>query len=147
MTTYESFDLATSADLLLDTSAAVPFLLASHVAHESTYAALAGRRLGLAGHAVFETFAVITRLPEPARVGPATATKLIRHNFPRTRYLSDERAAELLEQLTESAVSGGATYDALVAATAVEHGCPLATRDQRALATYAALGTRVLLLD
>jgi predicted nucleic acid-binding protein len=139
--------LATSADLLLDTSAAVSFLLASHAAHGSTYAAIAGRRLGLAGHAAFETFAVITRLPEPTRVSPVSAARLLRHNFPVTRYLSTERTASLIDEWAGSAVSGGAVYDALVAAAAVEHGCVLATRDQRALGTYATLGTRVMLLD
>ena len=39
--------------------------------------------------------------------------------------------------------SGGAVYDALVAAAAVHHGLPLVSRDQRALDTYRTLGLDV----
>ena len=43
-------------DVLVDTSAAVALVVADHEHHEATAAALDGRRLGLAGHAAFETF-------------------------------------------------------------------------------------------
>ena len=50
---------ATVADerpaVLLDTSAAVALILEDHDAHAATVAAVHGRRLGLAGHAWFET--------------------------------------------------------------------------------------------
>jgi len=36
---------------------------ADHEHHETTFEALAHRRLGLSGHAAFETFSVVTRLP------------------------------------------------------------------------------------
>lgn len=138
--------MATSADLLLDTSAAVPFLVASHVGHAATFKALAGHRLGLCGHAALETFSVITRLPEPNRVSPATAALLLQRNFPHTKHLSASRAARLTNQFAEAGVSGGAVYDALVAACALEHKSVLATRDERALSTYAALGVEVRLI-
>ena len=146
MTTFASFALPTSADLLLDTSAAVPFLVAGHVEHSATFKALSGRRLGLSGHAAIETFSVITRLPEPTRLSPATAARILQHNFPHTKHLSSSRAAKLTGQLAASGIAGGAVYDALVAACALEHRCVLATRDERALTTYAALGVEVLLL-
>jgi predicted nucleic acid-binding protein len=139
--------LATSADVLLDTSVAVPFLLRGHPAHAGIRAAVAGKRIGLAGHAEFETFSVITRLPEPLRMSPPEARRMLHQNFPRTRHLSSERAAEFLAVCADSGVAGGAVYDALVAATAIEHGRLLATRDRRALITYAALGVEVLVLD
>ena len=146
MTTSANCALATSADLLLDTSAAVPFLVTSHVEHASTFGALSGRRLGLSGHAAFETFSVITRLPEPARVSPATAVTLLRRNFPHTKHLGAPAAGKLIARFAESRIAGGAVYDAMVAACALDHGCVLATRDERALTTYASLGVEVLLL-
>lgn len=44
-----------------------------------------------------------------------------------------------MEQLDSLGISGGTVYDALVGATAVEHGLKLVTRDRRALETYRAL--------
>lgn len=139
--------MAISAEILLDTSAAVPFLLRGHPAHADVQAAVSGRRLGLAGHAAFETYSVITRLAEPTRVSPLTAQRLLSHNFPRTRHLSPERAAELTLVMAEAAIAGGSVYDALVGATALEHRRTLASRDQRALVTYAAIGVDVMLID
>ncbi|RHW25996.1 hypothetical protein D0Z08_16850 [Nocardioides immobilis] len=39
-------------------------------------------------------------------------------------------------------IGGGAVYDALVAATAAEHGMVLLSRDRRARSTYDAIGVR-----
>ena len=52
--------------------------------------ALGDRRLGLAGHAAFETFSVLTRLPTPARRAPATVARLLAGSFPHTRFLGAE---------------------------------------------------------
>ena len=68
---------------LLDTSVAVALLVSDHSAHERTIAQLPQGSLGLSGHAVFETFSVITRLPNH-RVSPAMAHTLISENFPRS---------------------------------------------------------------
>ena len=56
-------------DLLVDTSVAVALTVADHEHHVATFEALGDRRLGLAGHAAFETFSVLTRLP-PRRAAP-----------------------------------------------------------------------------
>lgn len=130
-------------DVLVDTSVAVALSVADHEHHAETIAALDGRRLGLAGHAAFETFSVLTRLPAPARRPPAVVARLIRANFPATRLLSASAGLELLDRLDEGEIAGGAVYDALVGAAAVEHGVPLATLDRRALDTYRALGVDV----
>jgi predicted nucleic acid-binding protein len=133
-------------ELLVDTSVAVALSLADHDHHEETFLALADRRLGLAGHAAFETFSVLTRLPPPARRTPAAVVRLLSANFPHTRFLSAGGAAELLTRLHIAGVAGGAVYDALVGAAAVEHGLRLATRDRRAVETYRALEVNVELL-
>lgn len=139
--------MATSANpTLLDTSAAVAFLVADHKHHDATFEALAQRQLGLAGHAAFETFSVLTRLPPPARRTPAAVSRLLAANFPHTCFLSGGRAAVLLAALAGNGLAGGAVYDALVAATALEHELTLATRDKRALDTYRTLDVTVELL-
>lgn len=114
-------------ELLVDTSVAVALVLAGHEAHEATFAAIGNRRLGLAGHAAFETFSVLTRLPAPARRTPAAVARLLTTNFPQSRFLSAEAAAALLTRLASAGVAGGSVYDALVGAVAAEHGTALAT--------------------
>lgn len=132
---------------LVDTSVAVPLLLNGHRQHDAVFQVLRGRTRGLAGHAAFESFSVLTRLPAPDRVSPADAVTLLRRSFPATRHLSEQRSAALLDQLAAMGIAGGQVYDALVGATAVEHDLPLVTRDRRAAATYRALGVRLELLD
>ena len=131
------------ADLLVDTSVAVALALADHADHASTSRAVGRRRLGLAGHAAYETYSVLTRLPAPARRTPATVARLLAASFPATRHLSATDAGTLIASLAAHGIAGGSVYDALVGATAVEHSLPLATRDRRALDTYRALGVRV----
>lgn len=133
-------------DLLVDTSVAVPLTVADHEHHEQTFQALEGRRLGLAGHAAFETFSVLTRLPPPARRTPAVVARVLHEGFPHTRFPSADGAAALLSRLGCDEIAGGSVYDALVGAAAVEHGLVLATRDRRALDTYRKLDVEVQLL-
>jgi predicted nucleic acid-binding protein len=126
-------------DYLVDTSVAVALVLADHPGHKTVFEALEGRRLGLAGHAAFETYSVLTRLPAPARRTPASAARLIAVNFPQSRFLSAEDTADLLPSLDPAGIAGGSVYDALVGYTAKAHGLVLATRDERARATYRGL--------
>ena len=130
-------------NLLVDTSVAVALVVADHENHEATHQAIGARRLGLAGHAAFETFSVLTRLPPPARRSPAVVAQLLAENFPASRFLSASSAQQLLVDLAPTGVAGGSVYDALVAATAREHGLVLATSDQRALDTYRALKIQI----
>lgn len=139
-------DAAGANLLLVDTSAAVAFCLPQHRHHAGTFAALAGRSRGLAGHAEFEAYSVLTRLPVPLRLTPADTRLLLATNFPHTRHLSTHAAGGLLEELAAHRLAGGAVYDALVAAVAREHGLPLATRDRRAATVYEVLDVEVVLL-
>lgn len=138
---------ADRVDLLLDTSAAVALALVSHDHHRTTVEAVGTRRLGLAGHAAFETFSVLSRLPPPERRTPETVARLIASTFPGTRHLGAKAAAVLLRELTALRITGGSVYDALVGAAAREHDLTLATRDRRALETYRALGVSIELLS
>ncbi|HEY5978632.1 MAG TPA: PIN domain-containing protein [Microlunatus sp.] len=130
----------------VDTSVAVPLLMASHHAHPVIGAWAVGRALGLSGHALAETYSVLTRLPGDARVRPEDAVALIDDRFPMRLALSRRLAQESHRELALRGVSGGATYDGLVALAALDHGAVLATRDARARSTYEAIGVRVELL-
>lgn len=134
-------------DVLLDTSAAVPLVVVGHEAHAGTWQALHHRALGLAGHAWFETFSVLTRLPGPDRRDASTVVRLLSANFPHSRFLDETSTAALAAGLATRGVSGGAVYDALVAAAAVHHQLPLASRDRRAAETYRAFDIEVELIE
>lgn len=142
--------MPTSADrgpeLLVDTSVAVALSVADHEGRAASRAVVEGRRLGLAGHAAFESFSVLTRLPAPMRRTPAAVSRLLGANFPYSRFLGPAAAAALLGRLDQAGIAGGSVYDALVGAAAVEHGVPLVTRDRRALGTYRALDVEVIMV-
>lgn len=142
--------MATSASkrvLLVDTSVAVALVLGDHEHHDDTFDRLQGRRLGLAGHAAFETFSVLTRLPGPSRRTPATVARLLAKSFPHSRFLGTDASRSLFERLDAIGVAGGSIYDALVGAVAAEHRLALSSRDRRALETYRALGVEVEFLS
>lgn len=133
-------------DTLVDTSVAVALSVADHEHHDPVIDALDGKRLGLSGHAAFETFSVLTRLPPPARRSPSVVARLMRENFPASRFLSADSASALLDRFADGEIAGGSVYDALVGAAAVEHGLTLTTIDRRAIDTYRVLGVDVHLL-
>jgi predicted nucleic acid-binding protein len=133
--------------LLIDTSVAVALAVAGHEHHQAVRKAIGGRSCGLSGHAAFETFSVLTRLPPPSRRTPAAVAQLLARNFPGSRFLSTDRAQWLYGRLAGLGIAGGAVYDALVAATAGEHAITLATRDRRAAETYRALQIDFELID
>jgi predicted nucleic acid-binding protein len=133
-------------DLLVDTSAAIPLLLTSHTAHHLVTDAVGDRRVALAGHALAETYAVLTRLPGDARVAPDDAVRLLRERFESAAALDARSARSAPSTLAAAGVAGGATYDGLIALAARSAGLPLATRDRRARSTYRLLDVPVELL-
>lgn len=134
----------TAAGLVaVDTSVAVPLLVASHQHHARVSAWARGRTLCLTGHSLGETYSVLTRLPGDARVSAPDAVRLIDENFAPPLVLSARTARGCHRACAGSGVTGGATYDALVALAARDHDVPLATRDGRARSTYEAIGVVV----
>lgn len=103
-----------------------------------------GRDVALSGHAVAETYSVLTRLPGDLRLAPDDAARLLGARFVEPLLLGAEVAERLPEVLGRLGIAGGAVYDALVALAAVEHDADLATRDARARATYETVGVRVV---
>jgi predicted nucleic acid-binding protein len=124
----------------LDTSTAIALIVEDHEAHAATVEALRGRRLGLAGHAWFETYSVLTRLPAGLRRSPRDVIRLLDHDFPASGFLGEADSVALSRELAQLGISGGSVYDALVGAAARQHRRPLVSGDIRARSVYEALG-------
>lgn len=133
--------------MLLDTSSAVAICVSDHAAHSATVEAVGDRIAGLAGHAWFETFSVLTRLPPPLRREPAEVSMLLKVNFPATSFLTGPEQAAFVDALQSSPIAGGAIYDGLVAMAARAAGLPLLTNDRRATVTYARIGAHIEFVD
>lgn len=130
----------------VDTSVAVALLVQSHREHQAVVRWWRGREIALSGHALAETYSVLTRLPGDSRLAPADAARLLAARFAAPLMLSSARARKLPETLSRRGIAGGAVYDALVALAAREHGVALATRDARARGTYDAVGVEVIVV-
>jgi len=128
----------------VDTSLAVPLLVLTHRYHDSVVRWWNGRDIALAGHALAETYSVLTRLPGDLRLTPADAARLLSVRFSAPLLLAVAEAAKLPETLAAAGIAGGAVYDALVGLAAARHGAQLATRDARAVGTYELVGARVI---
>ncbi len=131
----------------LDTSVAIPLLVSTHRAHAAVSRWWCGREVALSGHALAETYSVLTRLPGDVRLAPADAARLLGERFAAPLLLGSEVAGRLPAALSRLGIAGGAVYDALVALAALDHGADLATRDARAKATYDMVGVRVIVAE
>ena len=127
----------------LDTSVAIPLLVQTHGAHDSVVAWWAGRDVALSGHALAETYSVLTRLPGDVRLAPDDAARLISSRFAPPLLLGPAMSNRLPRVLADLGIAGGAVYDAIVGLAAAKHRCVLATRDARAKLTYEAVGVDV----
>ena len=130
----------------VDTSLAIPLLVASHTSHAEVVHWWGGRPLVLCGHALNETYSVLTRLPGDLRVLPADAAALIEARFEPPVSVPTDAAAAAPRFLADRGIAGGAVYDALVGWAAAEAGLVLATRDGRARPTYEAVGAQVIVV-
>ncbi len=138
--------VADDADVLLDTSVAIALLVEDHEDHEAALAVVKGQRLGLAGHAWFETYSVLTRLPGARRRSPADALRLLAHDFPASVFLGAGASRALGPEIARLGISGGAVYDAQVGAAARQAERRLVSADLRARSVYEALGVDLLLI-
>ena len=130
----------------IDTSVAIPLLVRSHHDHAAVVRWWARQEIALSGHALAETYSVLTRLPGDARLAPADAARLMNARFSAPLVLSRSLTRRLPDTLSRLGLAGGAVYDALVALAAKEHGAALATRDARARGTYDAVGVTVIVV-
>jgi predicted nucleic acid-binding protein len=129
-----------------DTSVVIAALLSDHPAHEAATEALGACQTTIA-HVAAETYSVLTRLPAPHRVDAHTAATALHERLPSTYLTLDAGGhAGAPRRLAAAGISGGATYDGLIAMTALEHELELLSRDRRAARTYRTLGARFQLL-
>jgi len=132
--------------LAVDTSALVAGFATWHADHDVARAALAERPVAV-GHALLETYSVLTRLPEPHRADPTMVADFLRRNLPDAPLaLGTHRYQQLPGELRDLAVSGGAAYDAMIALTALDNDAQLLTLDRRAAITYRRCGVNFVLL-
>lgn len=113
---------------LFDTSVLIAAIVEAHPSHERPLPWLQRAKRKefdgcVASHTLAELYAVLTRLPLRPSISPALAWRLIRENvlasFEVIPLLGDDcRAA--LEHLASLDISGGATYDALIAQAAAK---------------------------
>lgn len=127
----------------MDTSVAIALLVQTHSAHSTVADWWRGRGIALSGHALVETFSVLTRLPGDVRLAPSDAARLLSARFAAPLLLDPADSAQLPDVLAGFGIAGGAVYDAIVALAAVRNGCVLATRDARAKITYDAVGAEI----
>ena len=129
-----------------DTSLVVAAFASWHESHEAARRILDGG-LRLIEHCALETYSVLTRLPPPHRTSGAVVRDFLKTRFPEPLLrLSAAAYKDFIFALPDHGVTGGAAYDALVAATAAHCGAELVTCDRRALPVYERYGVRTQLL-
>ena len=129
-----------------DTSLVVAAFASWHENHEAARRAL-DNGLHLIEHCALETYSVLTRLPPPHRTSGAIVREFLEARFPQPFLRLSARAyRDFVLGLAGHGVTGGAAYDALVAATAAGHSVELVTCDRRALPIYERYGIRAQLL-
>jgi predicted nucleic acid-binding protein len=130
----------------LDTSVVIAAFAPWHEAHAAARRAVTPDAV-VPAHVVTETYAVLTRMPEPFRMDAATVAAYLARQWGGKVIAPD---AELYESLPAAAatvgVLGGGTYDALVGLTADRFGHELLSLDLRAERTYRSLGISYRLL-
>ncbi|NJD30150.1 MAG: type II toxin-antitoxin system VapC family toxin [Chloroflexi bacterium] len=125
----------------VDSSVIIAAFSTWHGGHAAAAAALR-EKPHFPAHAAVEAYSVLTRLPNPFRSSPMIVHASLVENFgerslePRTSML------ELIGELANLEIFGGAAYDGLIGVTARDHDATLLTLDRRALATYDRLGVR-----
>jgi predicted nucleic acid-binding protein len=130
-----------------DSSITIASLSGDHPARLPAAEALASCQVTIA-HVAVETYSVLTRLPPPHQADAASAVKALSARLPTTHATLDADAyVSAPSRLAAVGVSGGATYDGLIALTALGHDLELISRDVRATRTYRALGVPYKLID
>ena len=129
-----------------DTSVVVAAFASWHEKHDPARRAL-DDGLGLIEHCALETYSVLTRLPPPHRAPGEVVREFIAARF-KSEFLrlSPRAYREFMSGLPEQRITGGAAYDALVAAVAAAHSADLYTCDRRAASTYERYGVHFRLI-
>ena len=130
-----------------DASAAIAAFAPWHERQGSVQEAL-GTAPSIIAHAAYETYSVLTRLPEPQRAPARLVVEQLDDLFAdRWLGLSAGPLRAALARLEQLRVSGGKTYDGLIAIRAASNDATLVTLDRRALPTYLLVGVSVEFVD
>jgi predicted nucleic acid-binding protein len=98
-------------------------------------------------HVLAESYATLTRLPQPFRLSPLDCHAFLTSAFhAQPMSLSPGGYLRILELLAERGLAGGATYDCLIAETARENNAVLVSLDHRAAVRYSMIGVEHRLL-
>ncbi len=129
-----------------DSSLVIAAFASWHEMHEPARKHLDGG-LRLVEHCALESYSVLTRLPSPHRSPGNLVRDFLAARFPDSPLrLGVAEFRKFLLGLPERRVTGGSTYDALIAATAASHDAELVTCDRRAAPVYERYGARVVML-
>jgi predicted nucleic acid-binding protein len=129
-----------------DSSVTIAALVNDHPAHDVAADALAACERTIA-HVAIETYSVLTRMPPPGRFDADTVVTALDERLPSPYVTLDASSyAKAFSRLAAAEISGGASYDGLIALSALEHDLELVSRDRRAARSYRALGVRFTLL-
>lgn len=129
-----------------DSSLVIAAFASWHESHDAARRAVDGG-IRAVEHCTLETLSVLTRLPPPHRASGVLVLDFLRERFPKPFLrLSAKAYRQFLFELPDRGIAGGAVYDALIAATAAEHGAELLSCDRRAASNYERYGIRFALL-
>ena len=107
-----------------------------------------GEEMIVAAPALVEAYAVLTRLPPPHRLSATDALALLEGNFMHTLKivaLDGKSYRTLLRQAPQDAIAGGRTYDAVLAACALQaKAAALLTFNERHFLPFVAKGIHVV---
>lgn len=102
----------------------------------------------VAGPALIEAYAVLTRLPAPHRLAAADAVALLDSNFialGRVVALDAGAYRTLVRQAPGDGITGGRTYDAVIAACALKgKATTLLTLNEQHFVQFAAAGLEIV---
>ena len=131
---------------LVDTSIVVAAFASWHEQHSAADRVVDGNAR-LVAHCALEAFCVLTRLPPPHRVAAPLVRDFLAARFPDPYVVLDGAGYQtLILRLVETGISGGAAYDAVIAATARAADDILVSCDRRAAETYERVGVAFRLI-
>jgi predicted nucleic acid-binding protein len=130
-----------------DSSVLIAAFASYHAAHQHAIEAM-GDAPGLIVHVAFETSSVLSRMPEGQRMEASFVLDALEREFPEPWLALDAVGQRsCLRRAVDAGLHGGALYDALIAATAREHGATLLSADRRAREAYEAMAVDVQYLQ
>lgn len=126
--------------IAVDTSVVIAAFASWHESNAEA-AAVVATAPALPAPCALEAFAVLTRMPPPHRAGMTIVRDFLRQAFPSEHLvLPSTDSSKVVDRLVDVGISGGASYDAVIAMIAHSHGCELVTLDGRASSTYERIG-------